>query len=269
MPNFICVNCGVQYAESEAPPESCVICEDERQYVRWAGQEWTTLEEMAHTHRNRLEEMEPGLTRIGTEPAFAIGQHAHLVQSPDGNVLWDCTTLIGDETVEAIDKLGGISCIAISHPHFYSTSIDWSRAFGDAPIYLHAADRRWVMRPDPAIVFWEEETKPLGEGLTLIRGGGHFEGGTILHWPAGAEGRGVLLPGDIIAVVYDNRWVTFMRSFPNYIPLPAFKVREMVRSVEPFEFDRIYSPWEGRVLANDAKAAVQRSAERYIRAISE
>jgi hypothetical protein len=37
-----------------------------------------------------------------------------------------------------------------------------------------------------------------------------------------------------------------------------------VAAVEPFAFDRLYSAWPGKVIASDAKAAVHRSAERYI-----
>ena len=110
------------------------------------------------------------------------------MQTPGGNVLWDCITLIDEATITAVNALGGISAIAISHPHYYSSMIEWSQAF-DAPIYLHAADREWVMRPDPAIRFWEGETQPLAGGLTLVRCGGHFAGGTVLHWPAGAGGQ--------------------------------------------------------------------------------
>jgi len=29
MTNYICVTCGVQHAETDAPPEHCLICEDE------------------------------------------------------------------------------------------------------------------------------------------------------------------------------------------------------------------------------------------------
>ncbi|MCA9920762.1 MAG: hypothetical protein KC421_00245, partial [Anaerolineales bacterium] len=144
--------------------------------------------------------------------------------------------------------------------------IEWSRAF-DAPIYLHAADRQWVMRPDAAIEFWEGEMKPLWADLTLIRGGGHFEGGTVLHWPAGAGGKGVLLTGDILQVVSDRRYVSFMYSYPNLIPLPAREVRRIVAAVEPYAYDRIYSAWWDRVVKDGAKTAVSRSADRYIRAL--
>jgi glyoxylase-like metal-dependent hydrolase (beta-lactamase superfamily II) len=118
------------------------------------------------------------MTGIGTQPGFAIGQRALLVQTPEGNLLWDCISLIDEPTIDAVKALGGIRAIAISHPHYYSSMVEWSQAF-DAPIYLHTADRQWVMRPDAAIEFWAEEMKPLWAGMTLIQSGGHFEGGTV------------------------------------------------------------------------------------------
>jgi len=263
------MTCGCQYAETETEPGGCKICEDERQFVGFNGQQWTTLEALRVDHHNRVEVMEPGLTRIGTEPTFAIGQHMFLVQADGGNVLWDCITLIDDPTVEAIQKRGGFSAMALSHPHYLSSIVEWSRAFDNVPIYVNAADRQWVTRPDAAIVFWEGETLKLGDGLTLIHGGGHFDGGTMLHWAAGADGRGVLLPGDIIQVAYDRRWVGFMYSYANMVPLSASKVQHLVDVVEPYDFERIYSPWLERIVAADGKAIVRRSAERYIAAIRE
>lgn len=268
MPYFICATCGTQFPESATPPAHCPICEDERQYVGWKGQQWTTLDDIRKQHHSVIRTEEPGLTGIGAEPRFAIGQRPLLVQAPGGNVLWDCTTLLDDTIVEAVQALGGISAIAISHPHYYSTMIEWSHTFGHVPIYIHEAERKWVMRPDPVVKFWQGETHALGEGLTLIRCGGHFEGGQVLHWAQGAEGRGALLAGDIINVVQDRRWVSFMYSYPNQIPLNASAVRHIVDAVEPFAFDRIYSAWFDAMVARDGKAAVKRSAERYIRAIT-
>ncbi len=207
MENFICVQCGAQFAESAEPPACCPICEDERQFVRHSGQEWTTLKQLQTHHRNRLDEETPRLLGIGTEPQFAIGQRALLLQSPGGNLLWDCITLLDDQTATEIDSRGGIRAIAVSHPHFYSGMIEWAERF-DAPIFLHAADRQWVMRGGAArshIQFWEEMTLPLWDGLTLINCGGHFDGGTVLHWPAGGNGTCALLTGDIIQVVPDRR----------------------------------------------------------------
>ncbi|RMF78722.1 MAG: MBL fold metallo-hydrolase [Chloroflexi bacterium] len=268
MPHYICVTCGTQFAASDAPPPNCPICEDERQYVNWDGQQWTTLDDLRTTHRTVIKPVEPNLTGIGMEPGFAINQRALLVQTPHGNVLWDCITTIDDAAIEAIQALGGIDAMAISHPHYYSSMVEWSHAF-DAPIYLHADEREWVMRPDDAIVFWQGETHALWDGITLIRCGGHFDGAQVLHWAAGADGKSALLAGDVIMVANDRAHVTFMYSYPNYIPLSASKVRRIVAAVEPFAYDRIYAAWWNRTIFTDAKAAVKRSAERYIKAIAE
>ncbi|MGH7764597.1 MAG: MBL fold metallo-hydrolase [Candidatus Dormibacteraceae bacterium] len=258
--HHICIACGVQHA-GEGTPSGCPVCKDDRQYVRWAGQAWTTLEDLRRDHQNEIRD-DLGLTGIGTTPSFAIGQRALLVRSPAGNLLWDCITLLDDPTIKAVQALGGIRAIAISHPHYYSTMVEWGRAF-DAPILLHAADRRWVMRPDESIEFWDGETRTLWDGMTLIRGGGHFDGGTVAHVPAAADGRGALLTGDILQVAQDRDWVSFMYSFPNYIPLSAAKVDHILAAVAPFDFDRIYGAWWERNVASGAKAAVHRSAERY------
>ncbi len=262
----ICITCGTQFLASDTPPARCPICEDERQYVGHNGQQWTTLGDLQRDHHNRIDEHEPGLTGIGTEPKFAIGQRALLVQSPGGNLLWDCVSLLDGATVDAVNALGGVRALAISHPHYYSSMVEWSRAF-DAPILLHEADREWVMRSDKSIEFWSGETKSLWDELTLIRCGGHFAGGQVLHWPAGVNGRGALLTGDIIQVVSDRRWVTFMYSYPNSIPLSTAKVQRIVDAVEPFAFERIYGAWWETIVADEAKAAVRRSAARYIQAI--
>jgi len=245
-----------------------LICEDDRQYIGHKGQLWTTLSRMRQDHRNRINEIEPNLTGIGTEPAFAIGQRAMLVQTAQGNVLWDCVSLLDEATIAAIRQLGGISAIAVSHPHLVGSLVEWSHAFDNAPIYWHADNRQWVTRPDPAYVFWENETRRLWDGLTLVRCGGHFPGSTVLHWAQGAEGRGALLTGDTITVVQDRRFVSFMYSYPNIIPLNASAVNRIVQAVEPYPFERIYGGWWDAVVATDAKGSVKRSAERYIRAIS-
>jgi hypothetical protein len=125
------------------------------------------------------------------------------------------------------------------------------------------------MRPDPAIVFWEGETQALGPGLTLIRCGGHFAGSTALHWAAGAGGRGALLTGDTLQVASDRRFVSFLYSYPNMIPLPASTVRRIGAAVAPFAFDRLYGGWWDRAVAQDAQAAVRRSVDRYVAALAE
>jgi glyoxylase-like metal-dependent hydrolase (beta-lactamase superfamily II) len=267
MPHFICTTCGTQYAESQQPPAACAICDEPRQYVKATGQQWTTHEQLRLSHRNSIKSEEAGLIGIGIDPPFAIGQRALFLRSPGGNILWDCLTLLDPAVVECLQGLGGVSAIAISHPHYYSSMVEWSRAFGGVPIYLHADDHPWVMRPDKDIIFWRGEINALGDGLTLIRCGGHFDGGTVLHWAGGAGGRGALLSGDIIQVVADRQHVSFMYSYPNYIPLSAAAIERICKAVQPFQYDRIYGAFWDMVIDREAQAVVRESAARYLRAI--
>src|SRR5260370_34084436 len=148
MEHFICTTCGAQYPASEQPPEHCVICEDDRKYVNRLGKQGTTLARMQGAFANRFDELEPGLTAIRTEPKFAIGERALLVQTPRGNLLWDCISYLDEQTVERIKGDGGIAAMAISHPHFYTTMAEWRAAVGDAPLYIHADDTPWAQRPE-------------------------------------------------------------------------------------------------------------------------
>ncbi|TML90895.1 MAG: MBL fold metallo-hydrolase [Actinobacteria bacterium] len=253
----MCCTCGTQFGVPD--PQRCPVCDDARQHVPADGQRWTTLAELRREHGNWIRD-DAGFVGIGTEPSFAIGQRALLVPHGDANVMWDCITLLDDETAEAVEQQGGLAAIAISHPHYYSGMVEWARRF-DCPIHLHAADREWIMRPDDRIELWDGETKDLGGGLTLIRCGGHFAGGTVLHVGD------ALLSGDIVQVIPDREWVSFMYSYPNLIPLAEDAIYRICDALEPFSFDRIVGAWWDRLVPHDGKSVVTRSAERYVRAL--
>ena len=266
MPFFICTACGTQFAESAQAPAQCAICEEERQYVPARGQTWTTPQALRQSHTNTFREYEKGIIGIGSAPAFGIGQRALLVRTAGGNILWDCIATLDDVTVTMIKGLGGIAAIAISHPHFYTTMVDWAHAFG-ARIHLHAADQQWIMREDRAIELWDGDSKTLWPGVTLVRCGGHFEGGTVLHWADGADGRGVVCAGDILTVATDRKWLSFMRSYPNFIPLSARAVEHIGAALKPFAFEAIYGHYFDRVIATEGKAVLERSVARYVAAV--
>ena len=258
----ICVTCGVQYP---APREDCPICLDERQYVGWDGQSWTSLGELAAAgHRGWIKEEGPGVLGVGAQPPTAIGQRAVLVQAPAGNVLFDMISYLDDDLVRQIRDLGGIRAIAVSHPHFYGSMTTWAREFG-APVYIHAADREWVPRTDPLVRFWEGEAEEIGDGLTLVNVGVHFDGGQVLHWAGADGGAGAVFSGDIMTVVQDRRYVSFMHSYPNLIPERPEVIRRGLARLAPYRFERVYGGWWRRVVRTDGKAAVARSAERYLR----
>ncbi len=256
----ICSTCGVEH---EADATICRICADERQWVPAAGQQWTTLPELAASgHVVQVRELEPDLFGLTTEPRVGIGQESHLIRTPAGNVLWDVTGYVDEAAARQVRELGEVVAIVPSHPHHYGVQVEWSRALGGVPVLVAQADMEWIARPDPVIRPWSGRVDLL-PGITLRQLGGHFAGSAVAHWAAGAGGRGVLFSADTIQANPDRRTVAFMRSYPNRIPLSPAVVDRVTKAVQEYEFDRLYDNF-GKTVDSDARAAVRRSADRYI-----
>jgi hypothetical protein len=266
MPHYICETCGTQYAESPAPPPRCPVCEDERQYVGWNGQTWTTMQAMQQKYSLRIE-ADAGLLGIGVAPDFAIPQRALLLPTDAGTLMWECISLVTDTALDALRARGGVDRIVISHPHFYASMVDWSDALGGVPILLHAADREWIQRPSPRIECWSGDELRLSPSVMLLRCGGHFPGSTALHWRDGPRGGGALFPGDALQVVLDRRHVTFMYSYPNYLPMRTSDVRAMRTRLAGYEFDDVFGYTWGRNILGGARAAVDASFDRFLAAV--
>ena len=105
-------------------------------------------------------------------------------------------------------------------------------------------------------------------GVTLIQTGGHFDGSAVLHWRDGADGKGTLLVGDTITVVPDRRFVSFMISYPNLIPMSERESLNILNKIKPYNFDRIYGGWWERTVVSGGKDSILESARRYIEHIS-
>ncbi len=263
MPCHICETCGTQYADTPEPPTHCPVCADERQYIGWRGQRWTTHDALAQRYSLRIAD-DDGLLGIALADEFAIPQRALLLPTDAGNILWECVSLVTPEAVAALRAHGGVDLIVISHPHFYSAMVEWSQALGGVPIVLHEADVGWVMRQAPQIEYWCGDTKRLSDNVTLIRCGGHFPGSTALHWRTGPTPGGALFPGDALQVAGDRRHVGFMYSYPNYIPMKTSDVRAMRERLAPFEFEQVFGFSWGRNISSGGRAAVDASFRRHI-----
>ncbi|MDR7074220.1 hypothetical protein [Fictibacillus barbaricus] len=268
MNHYICETCGVQYENSNEVPVQCLICEEQRQYVNPNGQTWTTLETMTKIglYKNSINLEEDGLYGIKTSPSFGSGQTAYLVQEKNFNLMWDCITYIDQDTITKIRELGGIDAIALSHPHYFSSQIEWAEAF-DALVYIHEDDKEWVTRQSDKIVFWSGESLELQEGVNLQRIGGHFKGGTVLEWKNGNNQNGILMVGDIMRVVADQQMVSFMYSYDNYIPLPSTTVERIASRINTFTFNRLYDAFKS-VIKAEAKSCVLQSANIYAEAVN-
>ncbi|MGH3652084.1 hydrolase [Glutamicibacter sp.] len=255
----------MEFPPGAQPTGTCPICADERQYIPGGTQRWVRTEELAAAgHQLTITSLEPGLHAIAS-PEIGIGQSSLLVESTAGNLLFDVPGLITEQIIDWLKSRGKLAAIVASHPHMYGVQHQYSQALGDVPIFVAEKDAQWVQYSSAAIRTWSGPFEVL-PGIRLMQLGGHFPGSTVALWEAGADGSGVLLAGDAIFPVADGN-VTFLRSYPNRIPLSAAVVRRLAKGLERLKFDRLYNNFAACVQA-DAHRIVQFSAERYARWVS-
>ena len=143
---------------------------------------------MRETYTNQIlqDPHDTKIYSIFTEPSFAIGQRAIFLETPAGNVLWDCVANLDQKTVDFVRSKGGIKAIVVSHPHFWTSCLDWAEEFG-CPVYLSGEEREWLCREDKAgqVKWIENLSEEIVPGVTAVKLGGHFPGSLVLHW----EGR--------------------------------------------------------------------------------
>lgn len=269
----ICDNCGTQYTTK--PEGDCSICSDDREFVRASGQEWTTLGELSEsrTHSLMVDTEDPRIAFIQCKPAFAIDQTPFLLNTSGGHYIWDCQAPFTPALGTYLSSLEpALKAIVISHPHFFSTSLTWSRAL-HVPLYVCETDREWYQRrgeigPDDEVKWWTGR-REIGPGVTVVQCGGHFPGSSVLHWdrslePGDGPKTGVLLTADTMMVCMDRKGFTFMWSYPNMTPLRPKDAVEVVKAVDEFEFEVASSSWPNTMIRCDAKRLMHMSLERYL-----
>ncbi|KAF2662821.1 hypothetical protein K491DRAFT_3458 [Lophiostoma macrostomum CBS 122681] len=288
----ICVTCGTQFdvAVSEAPA-TCRICDDPRQYVPLHGQTWTTLAEAQGNQTNTFEQSSDNsniwfittspksanFNPLNTAPTWSkdkqlgIGERAILLTTPAGNVLWDLIAYLDQDTVDFVKGKGGLKAIVISHPHFYTTHLEWARIFS-CPVYVSAADEEWLNRKDGYGLrrLVSSATEEIVPGVTMIRTGGHFDGSCVLHWD------GQLFIADSFMTVPSAYYhasrlpgttsYSFMWSYPNMIPLPPAKIHGIWQALKPFDFTATYGGFTGQNNRRpDLKKQVLESMKIFVR----
>jgi hypothetical protein len=179
--------------------------QDPRQYVPAHGQTWTSLSKDQSTQKNlfKTDEHDSRIHYITTKPLsdaelpaslasstttrkqLGIGERAILLQTPHGNVLWDLVAFIDPATISFIKEKGGLKAIVISHPHFYTTHLEWARIF-ECPVYVSSDDAEWLNREDKeGVRKWikgVQYIEEVGGEVRAIQCGGHFDGSLVLLW---------------------------------------------------------------------------------------
>lgn len=208
----ICTACGTAFPMNSNIPELCPICNDDRQFIPEKGQTWTSLDDLSNDYAVLIKKIHNNLYELKMTPSFAIGQRAFLILAPGGNILWDCISLLNEQTIDFIKSKGGLKAIAFSHPHYYSTMNEWATVF-DCPVYIHQNDEQWIMNKGSHINLWTGTEKVLWDDITVVNIGGHFPGSSILHLAA-ISPKGLILCGDSLYISRSKRHIAVMHSYP-------------------------------------------------------
>ncbi|KAK6949563.1 hypothetical protein Daesc_009646 [Daldinia eschscholtzii] len=253
---LICTACGTQFPTTDRQElKTCFICDDPRQFTPPTGQAFTTLDELRSNNKNVWTPFEGDerFISINTEPKVAIGQRAILIKTPNGNVLWDCLTLIDDDTINKIKTLGGLKAIVISHPHYYSTHVEWACAF-NCPVYLAAEDKQWTTQSSTHQVFVDEteldlKINGISSGVQVLKLGGHFPGSfvalyekrlliadTLVTTPSGLGSWDTDAVGAARTRPAGMNSFSFMWSIPNMIPLAPDELQRMWSILKKYDF---------------------------------
>ncbi|UPX11758.1 uncharacterized protein EKO05_0002348 [Ascochyta rabiei] len=290
----ICEVCGTQYdVPLSSPPKECRICLDPRQYVPAHGQTWTSLNDSQAVQKNEFQtdehdsrihylttkpltpaELPPGLSdSTTTRKQLGIGQRCILLETESGNILWDLIAFLNQETIDFINGKGGLKAIVISHPHFYTTHLEWATQFS-CPVYIASDDAEWLNRADKnGVRKWIKKTEEVVPGVTAVQCGGHFDGSCVLHWERKLFIADTMMsvPSGFYNAAQPNQdprttAFSFMWSYPNMIPLPPSQIHGIWKALKPYEFDSTYGGFPGQnVTRGDLKRQVLESMKTFLK----
>ncbi|MEO6869225.1 MAG: hypothetical protein ABI168_06250 [Ginsengibacter sp.] len=187
-------------------------------------------------------------------------QRAFLILA-GGNILWDCVSLLNEQTIDFIKSKGGLNAIAFSHPHYYSTMNEWATNF-DCPIYIHKNDEQWIMNKGSHVKVWTGTERGLWDNIQIVNIGGHFPGSSILHIAANSH-NGIILCGDSLYISPSKRHIAVMHSYPNQIPLPLHEVNRIKKQIQDIEFDTMYGAFDFQNLYQNAQNILIDSMKKY------
>ncbi|GHJ85191.1 hypothetical protein NliqN6_1593 [Naganishia liquefaciens] len=273
----ICNACMTQYPAG--PRTKCPVCLDPRQFVPPSGQAWTSLRRLAEEgHVNKIvpDEQDERIAFIQTEPSTGIGQTPILIKTSRATYMWDCCAFLSENLFHELRALDPpLKAIAISHPHFYSTSLTWARCLR-VPLLIAKADAHWYQRATdvkPGEIEWFRNEAPLEDSVNVIQCGGHFPGSSVLYWDRSLEptfeserhlGTGIILCADTAMVQPTQKGFTFQWSVPNMIPLNPHEIKGICDRLQSVSFDQATSTWPNRFIRHNAREILLNSMQKQL-----
>jgi glyoxylase-like metal-dependent hydrolase (beta-lactamase superfamily II) len=258
---LFCSTCGTQFVDDKYTAGNCPVCSNDRQYLPVKGQGWTKLEDLQNNFSNLITRINDNLYEIKTIPKFAIGQRAFLILTPNGNILWDCISLLNETTIEFIKSKGGLKAIAISHPHYYSSINDWAEVF-KCPVYIHQNDEEFIYTNGSRISLWQGADKELWDEIKIKNIGGHFPGSSIMIVPFLSKG-GTIFCGDTFYISPSKKHVSVMYSYPNFIPVSLSEIKRINESMLNIQFDTLIGAFDNQKISPNAKEILHASFAKY------
>ncbi|KAJ5737812.1 uncharacterized protein N7483_002937 [Penicillium malachiteum] len=255
------------------------------------SQSWTTLKSL-HSSKEKYHNVfttypeNPNLIAIHTAPKLGIGQRAFLCLggAATGNILWDCITYLDEETIQRVNSLGGIDAIVISHPHYFSTSIQWAETF-NCDLYISAEDEEWLGNcgDGQRLKLWNGQRLSFpssgksdgnqdASDIIAVKTGGHFPGSSVLWWKSAKK----LFIADTIMIVPSGLYTVnrppgtasfaFMWSYPNYIPLPPDAIYDIWKAIKDLDFNDAHGAFLAQDTRGKSKERILESAKIVVKA---
>jgi len=123
------------------------------------------------------QELEDGVFLCGYNAESSFGASSFLVRRPGGNVMVDSPRFAAP-LVRAIEALGGLAHVVLSHRDDVADARRWAERFG-ARVWIHEADRDAA--PFAAEIVRGRAPTELAPGFTIVPCPGHTRGSVVLH----------------------------------------------------------------------------------------
>jgi len=236
---WVCTNCGF-WQSNFSTPTSCPVCRDFRHTPPDDGWHFLDLAQAQTVAKTTWRE-DAGVWIFGSSPKWGIGPSGYFLPRSSGNIFFESCPFYSLDALDFLEKRGGVSYFAASHPHSYGGGWQLQERFSPR-VAFQLEDLAWTNEFSTDCPFNEELN--LGDGARLIHTGGHFAGHSILH----LANEKILFAGDMLKFHFDEsggcNGISTHKGFNRRIPMTHAEIRRYRETLENLDFERIYTTFE-------------------------